>query len=311
MWPLRNEWLHNETSWAVLLGAPFEWGESTSLITKTTHVPLKCLLSFSWMTSQMNRGCAALLHFLAQLFPHRKSHSRFAASPVTLPCYTHQLFVTGVCADYLVVWSWPSFPRLHLAVKTILASSVAGVIFRSRPHGWETMRSLFTRTMPLSGPLSVRPLCWSPGPWHISSFLLRISFCLLLSLNPPPPFFFHLSFSFLLFFFFYPSPSSSQRSQSSLCSSIKRNTKSQPDGSSHKFQASVKFWLGKRKANMHVANTAPIAAHLRACWGRTENPAMGQQNWGGGSELLSYYKPFLGCYIKYRWSLLIFKPIAT
>lgn len=52
------------------------------------------------------------------------------------------------------------------------------------------------------------------------------------------------------------------------------NTKSQPDGSSHKFQASVKFLSWKEKTNTYMANTPAVGACLWACCSRREKSCL-------------------------------------
>lgn len=132
------------------------------------------MLSFSWMTSQTSRGCTAFhISSLGFSFSWKVIRSERAV----LPCYTHQLFVDCVCADYLEVLSSRSLPRLQLAVKTIPASSVAAVILYSQPHGSETMRSAFPAQCPFQAHCQWGLYAALPRPWHISSFLVRVSFC--------------------------------------------------------------------------------------------------------------------------------------
>lgn len=122
-----------------------------------------------------------------------------------------------------------------------------------RPTTWlEDSEVSLPHTMPLSGLLSVRPLCcsclllvFSSGylspPLSITSFLsLLCSFALFSSV------FLSHFLSVRLFFFI--------QSDEPLFPLliVQWNTRSQPDGSSHKFQAVChKFWLQKRK-RMHA-----------------------------------------------------------
>lgn len=276
MWPLRNELLRNETNWAVLHVAPSEWGEI--IITKTTQVLLKCMLSFSWMTSQMNWGCTA--HFLAQLFLTGKVIRGECAA---LPCYTHQLFVSGVCADYLVVRSWPSFPRLHLAVKTILASSVAGVILCSQPHGWETMRSVFPAQCPFQAHCQwgLYAGLLAPGTFLVSSSGYRsVSF----SISYPPSLLFFVTFPFSCLF-------SSQRSQSSLCSSVSemQNPSQMEVLINSRLVSNFGLEREKRMCTWPTQQPSlPTSGHVEA----GEKTLPWDSSLGGGLGLLGGHKPF-------------------
>lgn len=107
-------------------------------------------------------------YFLAQLFLSGKAICH---------CYTHQLFVDGVSADYLEVLSWRRIQRPQLAVKTIPASSVAAVILSSQRHGSEPVRSALPAQCSFQADSQwglYVPLLRSG---HISSFLLGVSLC--------------------------------------------------------------------------------------------------------------------------------------
>lgn len=124
--------------------------------------------------------------------------------------------------------SWKSLQRLKLAVKTIRVSSVTAVILYGQPHGLETVRSALPAQCPFQACCQWGLYAALTRFWHVSSFLLRVSFC---------PAFCHLFssllfcsvvilsvFAFFLFSFHFAcllgsSLSSGQMSLSSLCSS--------------------------------------------------------------------------------------------
>ncbi len=197
------------------------------------------------------------------------------------PGDTHRLIVDGFCADYFKGLSWKSLQRLQLPVKTISVSSVTAVILYGQPHGLETVRS------PLPAQCPFQPRCqWGLYTalacfWHVSSFLLGVSVC---------PSFCHLFSSFLSALFVCFSPSffhfasilsySLSSSDEQLCPLLflRWNTRSQPDGSSHKFQAACHtFWLGKRKW-MHAWPTQqPLLNASGHAAAGDNSPALGEQ----------------------------------
>lgn len=77
MWPLRIELLHNETNWAVLPVAPFEWGEIKYYRWNNTGlVEMHAFIFLDDITDES--GLHSTFTFPRSAFPHRKSHFRRA-----------------------------------------------------------------------------------------------------------------------------------------------------------------------------------------------------------------------------------------
>lgn len=181
------------------LWSPFWLRESTgimNLITKITWVLLKCMLSFSWMTSQMSRHCT-MFHVSSRKFSFRgKSQTHRACRAAWLhPSAICWWFLCWLCWDFVLKVTL----KLQLAVKTIPGSSVTGVILYGQPHGLETVRSALATQCPFQARCQWGLYAALARLWHVSSFLLRLSFS---------PSFYHLFLflpcTFTLSFFFPP-----------------------------------------------------------------------------------------------------------
>lgn len=262
----------------------------------------------------MSRDCTAIHNFHTQLFFEEKKSN--AGSVPCCPAPPISYLFDGSCVDYLEILSWKSLLKLKLAVKTIPGSSVTAVILYGQPHGSETVRSALPTQCPFQARCQWGLYAALARFWHVSSFLLRVSFS---------PSFYHLfsvSSLFLRSFFFSCLPvcfplfsfhfisllgsslSSSRMSCSSLCSSsCEMQDPSQMGVLINSGLRVTHFGWERENECMHGRHNSRCCLPQGMLQQEIKNPALGKQNtkahwvifssWKGIYDLFDFTAAFL------------------